>query len=400
MISYCTNIHPAESWDETFQAISTHASAIIQNLCQLSSPAQQSALGSPLNLGLGLRLSAKAARELLSDSKRPLQTFQRWLQQNNATVETLNGFPYGEFHHAIVKENVFRPDWTTYERFEYTCHLATILSELAPDTCPYASISTLPASHQWFHADEQRIFAQLDAICAYLHHLETTSGKRIILAMEPEPMGHFDNTWGVIDFFNKLKNQSRRAKLIDRHLGITYDTCHFAIMGESPDYTLPLWEEYGINVAKIQFSNAIELHPTTLDDLEILSDFNEPVYLHQTSITSTQQSHSHPHHHLFADLDEALTWATNNPQHIPGTQWRIHYHIPLFTTPKVPLQNTASINTATITWLNSHPKFSPQLEVETYTWSVLPPSMKSNLAVQIAQEINAIALQLTPQANK
>ena len=80
-----------------------------------------------LPLGIGLRLSARAAAELLA-TPHAAETLKSWLEDQGARVETLNGFPYGNFHGQRVKERVFQPDWTTPERFEYTCNLFRILA--------------------------------------------------------------------------------------------------------------------------------------------------------------------------------------------------------------------------------------------------------------------------------
>lgn len=91
-------------------------------------------------------------------------------------VETLNGFPYGSFHGERVKERVFQPDWTTPERFEYTCNLFRILALIGDERADTLTVSTLPASHSWFHADEERIFARLEAMSGFLDALSRQTG--------------------------------------------------------------------------------------------------------------------------------------------------------------------------------------------------------------------------------
>ena len=83
-------------------------------------------------------------------------------------METLNGFPYGNFHGQRVKEHVFQPDWTTPERFEYTCNLFRILARIGDENADRLTVSTLPASHSWFHAEEERMFSRLDAMSGFL----------------------------------------------------------------------------------------------------------------------------------------------------------------------------------------------------------------------------------------
>ena len=228
MLSYCTNIHPAESWAETREALFTCVPRIRQELAAMDSPLKA------LPLGIGLRLSARAAAELL-ETPHAAETLKSWLEDQGARVETLNGFPYGNFHGQRVKERVFQPDWTTPERFEYTCNLFRILALIGDEQADRLTVSTLPASHSWFHADEERIFSRLDAMSGFLDVLGRQTGRLMQLGLEPEPFGHFHDTDGAIRFFNGLRNRSRRPELIERHLGLTYDTCHFAILREEPE---------------------------------------------------------------------------------------------------------------------------------------------------------------------
>lgn len=72
------------------------------------------------------------------------------------------------------------------------------------------------------------------------------------------------------------------------------------------------------------------------------------------------------------------------------SQWRIHYHIPLYASPETPLKGTEEFILKTRNFLRSRKGPQPHLEVETYTWSVLPDHMKIPLAAQIARELHYI----------
>ncbi len=199
----------------------------------------------------------RAAAELL-ETPHAVETLKAWLE-HNARVETLNGFPYGNFHGQRVKEHVFQPDWTTPERFEYTCNLFRILARIGDENADRLTVSTLPASHSWFHAEEERMFSRLDAMRGFLDVLSRQTGRLMQLGLEPEPFGHFHDTEGAIRFFNGLRNHSRRPELIERHLGL-------------------------ISLCKVQFSNALECRIRGEEDLERLRQFDDGVYFHQTSI--------------------------------------------------------------------------------------------------------------------
>ena len=96
---------------------------------------------------IGLRLGADAARKLRNPDE--LKIFQKWLDEKNCYVFTINGFPYGAFHGTRVKEQVYRPDWTTSDRLEYTILLFEILEALLQPG-QEGSVSTLPGSFKEF----------------------------------------------------------------------------------------------------------------------------------------------------------------------------------------------------------------------------------------------------------
>src|SRR5690606_28007930 len=107
-LTYCTNIHPGESWEDTFGEL-RHYLPLVR---------EQVAGGEAM--GVGLRLSDRASRELDGGQ---LATFKDWLAGNNLYVFTMNGFPFGAFHHQRVKDLVHYPDWRSEERLEYTLRL-------------------------------------------------------------------------------------------------------------------------------------------------------------------------------------------------------------------------------------------------------------------------------------
>ena len=150
---------------------------------------------------IGLRLSAVAARDLLAGEH--LARFQDWLAETNTYVFTINGFPYGSFHGTRVKERVFQPDWTERARLDYTKDLFRILAAIArPGTG--ASVSTLPGSHKSFAANESLIRGNLIELAQWLDGLAAETGHDFHLGLEPEPLGHFENTAETLAFFERL----------------------------------------------------------------------------------------------------------------------------------------------------------------------------------------------------
>ena len=187
-LAYCTNIHPAESWAETLHVLKTHTLQVRDHVSPANAP-----------YAIGLRLSARAATELLEGDH--LAQFKLWLEDENCYVFTINGFPYGSFHGTRVKEKVYQPDWTSSERLRYTQDLFTIIAQLVPEGVE-GSVSTLPGSFKAFEADEAAIFTHLEACAQYIENLSSQYGRDLHLGLEPEPLGHFENTEETIAFLS------------------------------------------------------------------------------------------------------------------------------------------------------------------------------------------------------
>ena len=118
-LTYCTNIHRGETWDDTRATLERH----LPQVKRLFAPRQ--------TMGVGLRLSALASEALAAPSE--LGRFKDFLAREGLYVFTINGFPYGPFHGTRVKEDVYQPDWRFPERLAYSNRLADLLAALLPD---------------------------------------------------------------------------------------------------------------------------------------------------------------------------------------------------------------------------------------------------------------------------
>lgn len=372
-LAYCTNIHPAESWAETFTAISTHTLAVRDRL---------DAGGAPF--AIGLRLSALASRELLEGDQ--LARFRDWLSAENAYVFTINGFPYGDFHGTRVKEQVYRPDWSTPERLDYTKRLFAILSRLLPDHVPGGSVSTLPGSFKAFHADEARIHAQLDELAGWLDDLAEGCGHDLHLGLEPEPLGHFENTPETLRFFDRLLDRADDHERVKRRIGVNYDCCHFALEYENAADSLAVLRREGLRISKIHLSAALAIDPREEDALERVRAFDEPTYLHQVIARHPDGAISR-----YADLPDGLAARAMGDD---AEQWRIHFHIPLDHRPEPPLRSTRVQVEETLRLCAEDPEICDHFEIETYTWGVLPESMQRPVEVQLAGEYRWVLSQI------
>ena len=377
-LAYCTNVHPAESWHETFEVLKTDVLAVRDRV----------AADQPF--AIGLRLSAIAAATLVEGEGEALLEFKKWLDQKNCYVFTINGFPYGSFHGTRVKEKVYQPDWTSKDRLVYTSNLFIIISELCPEDSG-GSVSTLPGSFKEFQADENLIFANLYAASRFIETLAKESGKDLHLGLEPEPLGHFENTEETLSFFQRFyawcEKRDLRTDCLKKHIGINYDTCHFALEFEDCATSLKALTDAGLRISKIHLSNALSFDPQNKEALAAIQQFNEPTYLHQVILNTTPLTR-------FRDLPDFLSsLLTSNFQLPPQAEGRIHFHIPLYSEPLAPLSSTLDHAEAALAYLTKFPETCPHLEIETYTWGVLPEALQKPLTDQITAEYDWVRAQ-------
>lgn len=367
-VAYCTNIHPAESWSETFDALKQHAMRV-RDLLRGSSPLLEP-------FPLAPRLSARAAKELLEGDH--LAEFVAWVAAEQCKVFTINGFPFGAFHGTRVKENVYRPDWTEASRWEYTRDLFRILlAFLQPGE--QGSVSTLPGSFKAFAADETRIIEQLLTCASWLEEQSIASGCDLHLGLEPEPLGHFENAEESLAFFARLFAATDDPAMVARRIGINYDTCHFALEYDDCEMTLEKFRLAGIRISKVHLSSALALDPRDALALQALRSFEEPTYLHQVLLRGEDGAITR-----YADLPEFFAHGVDEAAH--AHEARVHFHIPLDAEPQAPLRSTRDHAIQLLEYRRRHPEFCLHYEIETYTWGVLPEGMQRPIEQQLAAE--------------
>jgi len=363
-LAYCTNIHRGEGWQETFSTLEEYVLAVKAEVASQSPYA------------IGLRLGDSAAQELCDPRHDNLGAFRRWLDRNNCYVFTINGFPYGNFHGKRVKEQVYVPDWTSRDRLEYTKRLFDIIAELVPEGIQ-GSVSTLPGSFKEFITDDE---AQGDAIidnlaeCSeHIRGLAESTGKDLHLGLEPEPLGWFETSEETVAFFERFRE--RKGRGFDRVMGVNYDTCHLAVEFEEPHDAVGNLLAAGIRISKLHLSSALKLAPDPAG-LEALEDFQEDVYLHQVVARDRQGKLSR-----FRDLPDALQ-AARLQEPVSADQWRVHFHIPLYSKPARGLGDTRDHIDGVLDMLRDDPSICSHLEMETYTWEVLPEELQCGDVVQ------------------
>lgn len=389
-LTYCTNIHPGETWGEIRQNIEKYVLVVKERFAPTKA------------FGVGLRLSAAAADELKVPEK--LDEFKTFLIAHDLYIFTINGFPYGKFHGTQVKEKAYCPDWRDEERLRYTKVLADILAALLPlDPTLAGSVSTVPGAFKSeIHslADVEHMSFLFVEAAIYLAKLKIKWGKTLSLALEPEPCCFLETVEETITFFrdhlfssssvqrfaaHMSISASAAETALRSHVGVCLDLCHAAVEYEDPSFCIKVFRDAGIQISKMQISAGLQLPVVTQEKANALRRFDDNVYLHQIVERRGSQLVRYP------DFDQAF-FALD---HFDGDrEWRIHFHVPIF---MADLGEFCSTQWFIRKVLELHLKLpvSPHLEVETYTWGVTPQVYQSGDVVNdICRELKWVQGQL------
>lgn len=364
-LTYCLNIHPGESWGENLISLRDKTVAVKRRV------------GPDAWFGAGLRIAHQAANELSASADARAEALD-FFTANQIYPFSINGFPYGRFHAGPVKEKVYAPDWRTPERLHYTMQLADLLAGWLPEEVD-GSISTVPCSFKpWItsDADLQAIADNLAAAVAYLVALRDDTGREIHIGLEPEPDCYLETTAETITFFKEVLFTASVAEvarllkcyrsdaeaMVRRHLGVCFDTCHVALQYEDLTESLRAYQFEGIRISKVQLSAALRAN-SNAESWAALESYVEPVYLHQVKGRASSGARF-----SWYDLPTAL-------EELPGfpdvEEMRVHFHVPLFFTGAGPLQSTVDSLTPDF-FHELRSGICPHLEIETYTFDVLP----------------------------
>jgi hypothetical protein len=405
-LTFCTNIFPGESWAEVRGALAEHLPRVRARLCP-SGP-----------FGVGLRLSAAAARDL----KQPeaFEELVTLLEESQSYVFTVNGFPYGQFHRGAVKQKVYEPDWQTADRLAYTSDLGELLVRLSHEsarTPKRLSLSTVPGSYRQAPGTNLRkqVAIQLVRQALRFHRLRQEHGVVLTLALEPEPACLFETTAECVSFLTDeifsararagftaltlkedaglLPDPSDLEAVLRAHLGLCIDTCHAAVQFEEPNEIWNLLGQSGVNVFKIQATTGLEAVEITPEVLTRLRRFDDGIYLHQGTLKVDGRLER------FVDLAELIARAETLVTR--DAELRVHFHVPVFQKELGIFQNTQAHLCALLALERAAPK-TEHVEVETYTFDVLPPELRPwNLAEAICREVEWVRAELegTPESH-
>jgi hypothetical protein len=389
-LSYATLVHPGDNWEMMEQSLRTYVPKVKARV----SPNEP--------FGLSLRLAALSAELLVKDSK-AREGLKRFMAENDLYLYTVNAFPYGAFKaDTIVKEQVYEPDWRSEERTQYTINVADIIADVAPEGVP-ASIQTAPLGFKPRVTGPEVVTSYTEHVLRVVAHLvgiEKRTGKTVSLALEPEPRCFLETTDETIDYFRDHlytgPSAERLAKLADipisdaigalrRHLGIVFDIGHQAVGFEDIPVSLQKLVDAGVPILKLQEVAAMHMPKVTDETIEALQRFAKTVYLSQTVEKKDGKITK------FLNLEDAFAAYKADPG---PREWRTHFHVPVF------LDDLGAFGTTRFALeqalkMHKEKPLSGQLEIETYTWDVLPEHLKTGDIVDyVCREIEWVRGQL------
>lgn len=390
-LAYSTLVHPGDTWSEMRDSLMTYAPAVKRRVSPDTSYA------------VSLRLSASSA-QTLTDNPGERERLRVWLDENDMYVYTVNAFPYGPFKGRVVMEEVYEPDWSDPDRVRYTCQVADILAEVCPSHVS-PSIQTSPLAFRpkvLTTADRATLTENVLTVVAHLVDLERRTGRRVKLALEPEPACFLETTPETVDWFRedvwsstgtetlcRLTGLpvSEVAGLVRRHLGVVFDICHQSVQFEDIARSLELLSEAGVPVFKLQAAAALRVPDVTDSAVDALEAFTDTIYLSQT--TERREGRLTRFLHL---ADAIRAWRAD-PAGGPR-EWRTHFHVPIFLDDLDGLSTTRAGIVAALE-VHARTPLSDHLEIETYTWDVLPAHLKNGDIVDyVSRELEWIRAEL------
>ena len=391
-LTYSTLVHPGDTWPEMKNSLVTFV------------PEVKKRFSPNAPMGVSLRLANASVEELLAKPEERTW-LKKFLEDNNLYIFTVNAFPYGPFKGEIVKERVYEPDWTTEARTKYTMHIADILAEVTNQPVE-PTIQTAPLAYRP-KANTPEFLANFNEniyrVIAHLMNLEKRTGRRIKLAVEPEPYCFLETIPETVQWFNEkiysLAAAERISKLSGeplsevfgatrRYLGVVLDICHQSVAFESIADDIDQLSQAGIPIFKLQEAAALRVDQVDAEIVTELKKYTGTIYLSQT----TELRNGVITRYL--NLEDAIAaWESD-----PGPrEWRTHFHVPVFLQDLGPFQTTRSgIDDALR--IHARTPLSTHLEIVTYTWDVLPEHLKTgDITEYVVRELEYVRDELHRQ---
>lgn len=370
-LTYSTLVHAGDTWPQMRDSLETFV------------PAVKRRVSPDAPFGVSLRLSG-ASVEQLQAQPQERASLRRYLDEQDLYLYTVNAFPHGPFKGEVVKEQVYEPDWATDVRLDYTNGVADLLAELSPDWVePTIQTAPLAFAPNATGADQvARLTTNLFRCVAHLMALEARTGRRVKLALEPEPACFLETTDETVAYFEQhlysADGSRRLAEIagvpvaeaqagVRRHLGVVFDIGHQSVGFEDIPASLEKLVAAGIPIYKLQQAAALWIPEVTDETVAELQRFADTIYLSQTvrlrdGVTTK-----------YLNIEDAIAAYEREP----GPQeWRTHFHVPVFLDDLGPFRTTRFAVADALAVHRATP-LSTHLEIETYTWDVLPERLKT-----------------------
>lgn len=391
-LTYSTLVHPGDTWSDMKNSLVTYL------------PGVKAKFSPDAPMGVSLRLAHASVVELLAHPEER-QWLKDFLISEDLYVFTVNAFPYGPFKGQIVKEQVYEPDWTTEARTTYTMAIADILAEVTGANVE-PTIQTAPLAFRPKVVNDEYIAAfneNIYRVIAHLMNLEKRTGRRVKLALEPEPFCYLETIPETVEYFQKdiysLKAAERIAQLSGqplaevfsatrRYLGVVLDICHQSVEFENIEADIAALSGAGIPIFKLQEAAALQVENVTPEIVEELKKYTGTIYLSQTTELRNGVITR------FLNLEDAIkAWEAD-----PGPrEWRTHFHVPVFLKDLGPFQTTRGGIDAALK-VHARTPLSTHLEIETYTWDVLPEHLKTgDISEYVIRELEYVRDELRRQ---
>ena len=382
-LTYSTLVHPGDTWDDMWTSLTTYVPQVQKRVCP-NAP-----------FGVSLRLSNASAATLVK-SKPERDKLKKFLADNNMYLYTVNAFPYGPFKNTIVKEQVYEPDWRSEERTQYTMNVAEILADVVPASIS-PSIQSAPLGFKPNVTGPSVVNSYTEhvmRVAAKLIDLEKRTGRTVTLALEPEPFCFLETTDETVDYFTKHLYTGKSAEMLAKFanipiaeaitaqrefIGTVFDICHQAVVYEDIPTSLQKQVDAGVQIVKLQEAASMSMPVVTDKTLDALEPFVKTVYLSQTC------QHKDGKTTWFLNLEDAFEAFHKDPG---PREWRTHFHVPVFLDDLGEFGTTRFAIEDALKFHKNKP-LSRQLEIETYTWDVLPAQYKTgNIVDYVCREID------------
>jgi len=389
-LTYSTLVHQTDDWDQLWKSVNTYLPAVKLRVA----PDQP--------FGVCLRTSAPSAAALSADpSKRA--ALKQFFADQDLYLYTANAFVYGVFKKQVIKEDVYEPDWQTPERREYTKQVASLLAELAPEGVN-PSIQSAPLGFKpkvtGAHVVDEYTSNVIDVV-AHLVDLTKTTGKTVTLGLEPEPRCYLETTDETIAYFTNYLFSGETAKKLakktglneaDAHqamrdyTGVVFDIGHQSVGYEDIPVSLQKLVDAGVHIVKLQEAASMHMPNVTQKTVDALQTFAKTIYLSQTCQKKDGKTT------WFLNLEDAFEAFQKDPG---PRDWRTHFHVPVFLDDLGAFGTTRFALEQALAFHKQTP-LSTHLEIETYTWDVLPDHLKTGDIVEyVTRELQWVKGQLT-----